>query len=32
MNKLYLDNDDILLQLATFDGTDSVVFVKRKTK
>ena len=32
MNKLYSDNDDILLQLATFDGNDSVVFVKRKTK
>ena len=32
MNKLYFDNDDILLQLAPFDGNDSVVFVKRKTK
>lgn len=32
MEKLYLRNDDILMQLVTFDGNDSAIFVKRKAK
>ena len=32
MEKLYLRNNDILMQLVPFDGNDSAIFVKRKTK
>lgn len=32
MEKLYLRNNDILMQLVTFDGNDSAIFVKRKAK
>ena len=32
MEKLYLKNNDILMQLIPFDGNDSAVFVKRKAK
>ena len=32
IEKLYLKNNDIMMQLLPFDGNDSAVFVKRKTK